>query len=61
MPPRVFEIIARYAQGDCRTALNALEMLVESALARVPPAGRSFLPARARPFSRAPSRLRPRR
>jgi putative ATPase len=32
-PPEVFEIIARYAQGDCRTALNALEMLVESALA----------------------------
>ncbi|HVO37573.1 MAG TPA: replication-associated recombination protein A [Spirochaetia bacterium] len=29
----VLPIIARYAQGDCRTALNALEMLVESARA----------------------------
>ncbi|HTP58504.1 MAG TPA: replication-associated recombination protein A, partial [Spirochaetia bacterium] len=31
--PEVPEIIARYAQGDCRAALNALEMLVESARA----------------------------
>ncbi len=31
--PEVMEIIARYAQGDCRAALNALEMLVESARA----------------------------
>jgi putative ATPase len=31
--PDVLEIIARYAQGDCRAALNALEMLVESARA----------------------------
>ena len=31
--PEVMEIIARYAQGDCRAALNALEMLVESAKA----------------------------
>jgi putative ATPase len=30
--PEVMEIIARYAQGDCRTALNALEMAVESVL-----------------------------
>jgi putative ATPase len=36
-PPEVFEIISRYAQGDCRTALNALEMLVESALAESAP------------------------
>ncbi|MGO9410628.1 MAG: replication-associated recombination protein A [Spirochaetia bacterium] len=28
--PEVMEIIARYSQGDCRAALNALEMLVES-------------------------------
>jgi len=31
--PEVMEIIARYSQGDCRAALNALEMLVESARA----------------------------
>ncbi len=31
--PDVLEIIARYSQGDCRAALNALEMLVESAKA----------------------------
>ena len=31
--PDVLEVIARYAQGDCRAALNALEMLVESARA----------------------------
>jgi putative ATPase len=31
--PDVLEIIARYAQGDCRTALNTLEVLVESASA----------------------------
>ena len=28
--PEVLPIIARYAQGDCRTALNTLEMLAES-------------------------------
>jgi putative ATPase len=28
--PGVPEVIARYAQGDCRTALNVLELLVES-------------------------------
>ncbi len=33
----VLPIIAQYAQGDCRTALNALEMLVESARAAVQP------------------------
>ena len=41
--PEVLEIIARYAQGDCRTALNALEMLVESAAGEAEPGGRILL------------------
>jgi putative ATPase len=35
----VLEIVARYAQGDCRTALNTLEMLVESAAGEAGPDG----------------------
>ncbi len=31
--PEVLEVIARYSQGDCRTSLNVLELLVESARA----------------------------
>jgi len=39
--PDVLEIIARYSQGDCRAALNALEMLVESARAAEADAARA--------------------
>jgi putative ATPase len=39
----VLEIIARYAQGDCRTALNTLEVLVESAAKEATPEGTILL------------------
>lgn len=35
----VLDIVARTSEGDCRTALNVLEMLVESARANAGPAG----------------------
>jgi putative ATPase len=41
--PQVFEIIARYAQGDCRTALNTLEMVVESVAKEAGPSARLTL------------------
>ena len=47
--PEVMEIIARYAQGDCRAALNALEMLVEP---RVHPRKRTPLQSGDSPHSR---------
>jgi len=42
-PSEVLEIIARYAQGDCRTALNTLEMLVESTASEAGGEGRVSL------------------
>ena len=44
----VLAVIARYAQGDCRTALNALEMLVESARAEDQETGGKIVLTRAR-------------
>ncbi len=45
--PEVLEVIARYSQGDCRTSLNVLELLVESARAEADALGEAGVPAEA--------------
>jgi putative ATPase len=41
--PDVLDLVARTSGGDCRTALNVLEMLVESARAQAEPGGPAAL------------------